>query len=313
MSAAALVALGVNRVLPAVSALTIAVVLGALARNAGALGPRLMPGLTLGTKRLLRAGVVVFGLQLAVSEILRLDPRLLVIIVLTVLATFFATLWLGPRLGVSWGTTLLVATGFSICGASAAVAMNAVSDSDEDELVTTVALVTLFGGIAIFVLPVLQQPLGLGAEAFGAWSGASVHEVAQVVATAAAAGPVALALATVVKLTRVVMLAPLIAGYSLAHRRVAGATSGTRPPIVPLFVLGFLAMVGLRSLDVLPATVVSGAGTLATLLFACALFGLGTALHVPTLRRTGGRAAVLGLAASLIAAGTSLAGIVLIW
>lgn len=81
---------------------------------------------------------------------------------------------------------------------------------------------------------------------------------------------------------------------------------------MPLFVVGFLAMAGLRSLDVLPASVISGAGTLATLLFAAALFGLGAALHLPTLRRTGGKAAVLGLAASLVAAGTSLAGILLI-
>ena len=312
MVAGSLLSLALNRVVPAISALTIAVVLGALARNVGVLGGALLPGLQLGTKRLLRAGVVIFGLQLAVSQILQLDPWLLLLIVVTVMCTFFGTLWLGPRLGVSWGTTLLIATGFSICGASAAVAMGAVSDSDEDELVTTIALVTLFGGVAIFLLPLLQQPLHLDAEAFGVWSGASVHEVAQVVATAAAAGPVALALATVVKLTRVVLLAPLIAGYSIAHRRTVGATSGARPPIVPLFVMGFVAMVLVRSLDVLPSAVISGAGTLATLLFAGALFGLGTALHLPTLRRTGGPAAVLGLAASLIAAGVSLVGILLI-
>ena len=312
MAVGACVALGLNRLIPTVSALTLAVILGALARNVGVLGPRLLPGLTLGTKRLLRAGVVVFGLQLAVAEIMQLDPRLLVVIVVTVVCTFFGALWLGPRLGVSWGTTLLIATGFSICGASAAVAMNAVSDSDEDELVTAIALVTLFGGIAIFLLPLLQGPIGLDAGAFGVWSGASVHEVAQVVATAAAAGPVALALATVVKLTRVVLLAPLIAGYSLVHRRSVGAATGSRPPIVPLFVLGFLAMAGLRSLDVLPPAVISGAGTLATLLFAGALFGLGTALHLPTLRRTGGTAALLGLAASVIAAGVSLVGILIV-
>src|SRR5699024_7810928 len=163
-----------NRFVPALSTLTIAVLLGALARNTRLLGPRTLPGAGLATKKLLRIGVVLLGLQLAAGQILRLDPGVLLIIVSTVGVTFVGTLLAGKALGTSRGTTLLVATGFSICGASAAAAMDAVSDSEEDELATSVALVTIFGGLAIFVLPVLQGPLGLDAQGFGAWSGASV-------------------------------------------------------------------------------------------------------------------------------------------
>ena len=304
--------MALSRVTPLLSALTLAVVLGAVLRNVGLVRDDWLPGVTLGTKRLLRAGVVLLGLQLAVSEVLDLDVRLILLVVATVAVTYFTTLWLGPRLGVSWGTTLLIATGFSICGASAAVAMNAVSDSDEEELVTAIALVTVFGGIAIFVLPLLQAPFGLSAEAFGAWTGASVHEVAQVVAAASPAGQAAIVTATVVKLTRVVMLAPLIAGYSLVHRRAEDGSSERRPPLVPLFVLGFIALVLVRSSDVVPEAVVSAAATVTTLLFACALFGLGAGVHLATLRRTGASAATLGLASSVIAAGTSLFGILLI-
>src|SRR5699024_12227504 len=153
-----------------------------------------------------------------------------------------------------------------------------------DELATAVALVTIFGGVAIFLLPVLQEPLGLDAEAFGVWSGASVHEVAQVVATASVAGPAALATATVVKLTRVVLLAPLIAGYSV-FRRFSGAESGTdvtgnRPTLVQLFVLGFIAMVSVSSTGILTQSLLDGAATLSTLLLAGALFGLGTSVHL---------------------------------
>lgn len=306
------VSYGVNQFVPALSALTIAVVAGALARNSGMLDTRTLPGTNLATKKLLRAGVVLLGLQLAAGQILHLDPGVLLVVVVTVVVTFAGTVALGRLFGTSTGTTLLVATGFSICGASAAAAMDAVSDSDEDELARAIALVTIFGGITIFLLPLAQHPLGLDAAAFGVWSGASVHEVAQVVATASAAGPAALAVATVVKLTRVVLLAPLIAGYSLLHRRAAGHTStGTRPPLLPLFVAGFIAMVGLRSTGILPTPVLHGAELVSTLLLAGALFGLGTSVHLPSLLRTGGRSLALGTTSTLLAGGVSLASIAL--
>lgn len=314
----AVVAVGVaasyllNQVVPAVSALTIAVLLGALARNLGLLGDRTLPGAKLATKKLLRLGVVLLGLQLALSQVLQLDPGVLLVVALTVAGTFAGTLWLGRRLGTRPGTTLLVATGFSICGASAAAAMDAVSDSDEEDLATGVALVTIFGSLAIFLLPLLQHPLGLSDTSFGIWSGASVHEVAQVVATASAAGPAALAVATVVKLTRVVLLAPLIAGYGIVRRRSGAVdSSGARPPLVPLFVLGFIAMVGVRSTGLLPAAVLGTAQTLTTLLLAGALFGLGTSVHLLSLVRTGGRAVVLGAGSTVLAAAVSLGGIAL--
>ena len=115
--------------------------------------------------------------------------------------------------------SLLVATGFSICGVSAIAAANGVIDADEDEVAFSVALVTLCGTLAIVTLPPLHGALGLDDEQFGAWVGASVHDVAQVVATSSTAGSVALATAIVVKLTRVMLLAPLIAGIALRHRQ----------------------------------------------------------------------------------------------
>lgn len=301
-----------NRLMAPVSTLTIAVVLGAVARNSKLLGKRTLPGASFVTKKLLRAGVVLLGLQLAAGQIMQLDSGVLLVVALTVLGTFAGTMLAGGLFGVSKGLTLLVATGFSICGASAAVAMNSVSDSDEEELTTAIALVTIFGSGAIALLPLLQHPLGLQAEAFGIWAGASVHEVAQVVATATAAGPAALAIATVVKLTRVVLLAPLITGYSMLRRYSHTAeTAGARPPLVPLFVLGFLAMVGVRSTGLLPAEALDVAEVLSTLLLAGALFGLGTSVHLPNLVRTGGRPLLLGATSTVLAAVLSLAGITL--
>lgn len=304
------VAFAVSTVVPAASALTVAVLLGVLVRNTGLVRPRAQLGTRFATRRLLRTGVVLLGLQLAVDEVLRLPRGVLGVIVATVGLTFVVTLAAGRLLRVRPGTTLLVATGFSICGASAAVAMNAVADSDEEDLATAVALVTLYGSAAIVVLPLAYGALGLGQEAAGVWAGASVHEVAQVVAAASPAGAAALATAVVVKLTRVVLLAPLVAGYGLVRRgRTRRTNGGKRPPLVPLFVVGFLAMIAVRSTGVVPAVVLATAQVATTLLLAGALFGLGTAVHLRTLVRTGGRAALLGLISTLVAAGTSLAAI----
>jgi len=309
VAAGVAVAFLVNHLVPVASALTVAVGLGVLTRNLGLVRARALPGTRFATRRLLRAGVVLLGLQLAVTEVLRLPRGVLLGVVLTVAVTFAATLVVGRLLRVRPGTTLLVATGFSICGASAAAAMDAVSDSDEEDLATAVALVTIFGGVALVALPLLCGPLGLDATAAGTWAGASVHEVAQVVAAASPAGAAALSVAVVVKLTRVVLLAPVVAGYSLLHRRRRASSDGRRPPVVPLFVVGFVAMVALRGTAVLPGSVLDGARVVTTLLLAGALFGLGTGVHVRSLVRTGGRAFTLGLVSTLVAAVTSLVAV----
>ncbi|KOG86582.1 membrane protein, partial [Streptomyces varsoviensis] len=109
-------------------------------------------------------------------------------------------------------------TGYSICGASAIGAVSEVTGSDEEDVATSVALVTLCGTLAIAVLPLLHHPLGLDGTQFGRWVGASVHDVGQVVATAQTAGPAALGEAVLVKLMRVALLAPLVAAVALAVR-----------------------------------------------------------------------------------------------
>jgi uncharacterized integral membrane protein (TIGR00698 family) len=173
--------------------------------------------------------------------------------------------------------------------------------------------VTMFGSLAIVVLPLLKGPLGLTDAEFGSWTGASVHDVAQTVATASVIGPAALAPAVIVKLTRVVLLAPIVAGMSLWRRRTTPVPAGARrPPIVPLFVLGFLAMIGLRSSGALPAGVLDVAQTVETLLLAAALFGLGSSVNLRTLFRTGGKAALLGLYSWILIAGMAYAGVRLV-
>jgi uncharacterized membrane protein YadS len=162
----------------------------------------------------------------------------------------------------------------------------------------------VYGGLAILAVPLAGPLLGFSDVSLGEWAGMSVHEVAQVVAAASPAGAAAVAVAAVVKLSRVVLLAPMVTAVSVAERRVA-RSEGRRPPLVPLFVLGFLAMVGVRTLDVLPAPVLAAAQLLTTPLLAGALFGLGCSVRLGALARTGSRALLLGLLSTTLVAGTA--------
>ncbi|MFE2186686.1 YeiH family protein [Streptomyces sp. NPDC059455] len=318
---------GVHRLLPAVPLLTAAVVLGIVAAHLpgarGLVRGVCRAGLSLAGKRLMRLGIVLLGLKLSLNDVLGLGWATVAMVLGVVAATFCGTWWLGRRMGLSGDQPLLIATGYSICGASAIGAVSEVSDSDERDVATSVALVTLCGTLAIAVLPLLQHPLGLGDEAFGRWVGASVHDVGQVVATAQTAGPSALGDAVLVKLVRVALLAPLVAVLATSVRARARAkqaegeqvegeeTERRRPPLVPLFVLGFLAMTALRSTDVLSTAVLDSAATAQELLLAAALFGLGSAVHLPSLTRTGARVAALGLCAWVVIAGASYGGVLL--
>jgi uncharacterized integral membrane protein (TIGR00698 family) len=296
------VAFGVNTLLAAVSALTVAVVLGVLFGQFLP-GPT-RAGLAWSTKKFLRLGVVLLGLQLGLSEVFNLGAGIVIAVVATVLVAFFGTVALGRTLGVSRGLGLMIATGFSICGASAIAAMDSVTETDREDVATGIALVTLYGSAAIALVPLIGSGLGLSSEHLGAWAGLSVHEVAQVVAAASPAGAAAVGIAVIVKLTRVVLLAPMVAGVSLIERRRRGTTAGTgkRPPIVPLFVLGFLAMMLLRSSGFVPARVLSVAQVSTTLLFAAALFGLGTGVRLGRLLRTGRRGLALGALSTVLVA-----------
>ncbi|SKC65982.1 YeiH family protein [Krasilnikoviella flava] len=352
---ATVVLLGASRLLApatggAVSPLVLALLVGAavgsvlgrvVPRGGGVarFAERVGPGTDWTARTVLRAGVVLLGLQLSVPDVLALGWRGIAVVVVTVACTFAAVLALGRMLRVPRATALLVATGFSICGAAAVSAMTSVLERDpragageparlRDDVAAALALVTVYGTVAIVALPPIAGALGLSDHQAGLWIGASVQEVAQVVAAAGTISAAALATATVTKLARVVLLAPLVAGAGavLARRAARAATPGgaapddvapstargRRAPLVPGFVLGFLAAVLVRSTGILPDVVTDTATQVTTVLFVAAMFALGTGVDVPRLARTARRPLVLGAAGAVVVSGVSLAAVLLL-
>jgi uncharacterized integral membrane protein (TIGR00698 family) len=225
------------------SPLMLAIMIGMLVRNTLGRPEAARAGLAFSLRGPLRLGIILLGLQVTLAEILGIGWSGLLILAFALLSTYLFTLWLGGRLGVAPGLATLIAAGTGVCGASAIVAANTVVRDGDESVAYALATVTLFGTIAMFSYPLIGAALHMPTEVYGLWSGASVHEVAQVVAAGFARGQAEGEFATVAKLARVLMLAPLVIGMGLwaARQTQGGSRTGSAP--IPWFVFGFLALV----------------------------------------------------------------------
>ena len=321
--AAAGAAYGINLLLPGISPLIITIVAGMFVTNVLRLPEITSPGVDFSAKKLLRAGIIFLGLQLSLTNIAGLGGTDAAGGCVHCRRRLLGTLLLGRLLRVPPNLSLLVACGFSICGAAAVAGAAGVTDPDdraEEDTITAVALVVIFGTSMILLVPLLVSLFGLDVVTAGKWAGGSTHEIAQVVAIGGVIGGGALAVAVVVKLARVLLLAPVIAVLSIRQRHLQRATDAPGqqtsrsklPPIVPPFILGFLAMVLLRSFIPLPKTVLDAGSALQTVLLAAAMFALGCGVRIRSLLKVGIRPFGLAALSTLLVAAIAFLGILLV-
>ena len=303
-----------------VSPLTVSLLIGAAVGNLGIIPSACEPGLKFASRYILRAGIVLLGFQLSFSEVAHLGSRGFLAVIAVVTVTFFGTQYIARLLGVSPGLGLLTATGYSICGVSAISAMTGAIDGDEEDATYAIALVTLFGSISIFVLPALGHLMNMGNIRFGMWAGSSVHDVAQVVASATAYSPKSLAPAVIVKLTRVVLLAPLVAVYGYRHSQNQKHeiphehphTGSQRVSLLPMFIVLFLVAVSIRTTGALSSDLLTTVKHIEKTFLALALVGLGAGVNIKMLRLLGSRPIILGVCSWALVLATSVITIRLI-
>lgn len=267
-------------------------------------------GINFSLKKILRLGIILLGLQLLATQVLQIGLTGVAIAAGGLGATFIFTKWLGARMGVEPKLAELIAAGTSICGASAVIATNTVTEGSDADVAYAVACVTVFGSIAMFVYPLLPALLHLSPREFGLWSGASIHEIAQVVGAAFQDGREAGETATIAKLTRVMMLAPLVIALGmLAARRAAQASdpAARKAPPMPWFVLGFVAMVILNSVVSIPPAPKALLVTATSFLLSMALAAMGLETDFRKLKAEGLKPLALAAAAALFIAGFTLA------
>lgn len=309
------------RLIPGVSVLSpmiLAILIGIAFHNLAGTPTRAKAGITFSLRRILRFAIILLGLQLTAAQVAEVGAAGVAIIVVTLVATFAFTKWFGGLIGVDARLSELIAAGTSICGASAVIATNTVTQGSDEDVAYAVASVTVFGSIAMFVYPLLPGLLHLTPHEYGLWSGASIHEIAQVVAAAYQDGEQAGYFGTIAKLSRVILLAPLVIALGvIASRRIGGAKSAgkdtEKAPPLPWFVFGFIALVVINSLIDIPAAAKEFIVPATAFLLSVALAAMGLETDIAKLKRKGLRPLLLGLAASLFISALSLILIKLVY
>jgi len=262
------------------------------------------PGVAFSLRRILRLGIILLGLQLTAQQVVAVGGAGLAVILITLICTFLVTTWVGSLLGVNARLAQLIAAGTSICGASAVIATNTVTDAPDEDVAYAVACVTVFGSVAMFGYPLLFEVLQLTPHIYGLWTGSSIHEIAQVVAAAYQGGTQAGDSGTIAKLTRVMMLAPVVLSLGLLARSRGGEARARVP--MPWFVLGFVALIVVNSLFAIPAAIKAPVGTMTVFGLSIALAAMGLETDIRRLRAKGLRPFLLGLIAFFFISGFSL-------
>ena len=266
------------------------------------------PGIGFTKQKLLRLGIVLYGLRLTFHDIGSVGLGGVLIDALMVVSTFCLALVIGKRvLKLDRNTVLLIGAGSSICGAAAVLATDPVIKGRPEQVTVAVSTVVIFGTLATFIYPLLYQLNGVwsllpgSVSAFGVYAGSTIHEVAQVIAVARAVDAGAVDTAVIAKMVRVMMLCPFLLSIAVyialadnagaAQDRPAGflrmPAGAVLVKAVPWFAFGFVAVVGLNSLVAVPAVIVRSAASADMFFLMMAMAALGLSTHISAFRLAG--------------------------
>lgn len=316
-----------------VSATIIAILIGLACRNLLSLPEAIRAGCRHAVKKVIPVAIVLTGAGMNMAHLASVGLVALAITVICIVVAIVGAYYIGRLIGLSWKTSLLLGTGTGICGNSAIVAVAPLIDADDDDLVLSIGAVNLFGLVAMLAWPVIGGMIHLSDEMFGVWSGTSIHAVPQVVAAGFAYSAEAGTLATLVKLVRVTMLAPLVFVLAVLYaKHHQGESSGDGrltvryARLVPWFVWGFVLLALCSTLGLLPtlrfelsgllsasgdsvivqaplAAVFTGIGKI---LLTVAMAAIGLEVNLRALAGVGGRAVRAGLLSTGLLGAASL-------
>ena len=285
-----------------IEALVLAILIGAAVRTLWAPGTRWKPGIDFSAKLLLEIAVVLLGASISAATILSVGWPLLLSILAVVAGAIMLSLGIGRMLGLPKRLAMLVACGNSICGNSAIAAVAPVIGADCDEVASSIAFTAVLGVAVVLALPLIGAVLHMTQVSYGTLAGLTVYAVPQVIAAAAPAGAKAVQIGTLVKLIRVLMLGPVCLVLSLITAKLRDETDEPAPHVtasdrprsgpalhqlVPWFIVGFLAMVVLRSANLLPEPALVPIASAATIFTVISMAALGLGVDIRTVSRAG--------------------------
>jgi len=308
------VAFQINQLQPAISPLALCVAFGFLIANFASWPAFATQGTALASKKLMRIGVALLGAQVSVVSLKAIGMKGVITVILVVSFTIFGILALSKLFKMSGEFGLLIGVGFGVCGATAVAAIKPQTRATEEETSYAIALISLCGTLSIFVLPFLGHLMGLSDQTFGAWAGAAVHDVGQVIATASVWSDDAVKSAVVIKLSRVCLLAPIVLILSIRHRRYLAAQGQTnegsaKVPLIPFFVIGFIIVAIIQNVFEIPEGLHDATVLISKVLLGAGLVALGSGVRWKSIRAIGPRPMLMGMVAWVIVAGVALAAV----
>ncbi|WP_299197067.1 putative sulfate exporter family transporter [uncultured Amphritea sp.] len=246
-------------------------------------------------QRLLRTGIILFGFSLSLEQIFAVGWQALLLDAITIFTIFTAGTWIGIKFfKLHRDVAILTSVGSAICGAAAVLATESVLKPKQQHVTVAVATVVLFGTLAMFSYPLIYQFADMSEQAFGIYIGSTVHEVAQAVAAGESISADTLQTAVVVKLIRVMMLAPFILLLSSRLSRADDqASSGAI--IIPWFVFGFIAATAVNSLVAIPEPLLNLIKLTSQFCLALAMAALGLQTRWVTIKQAGPKPLLLAL------------------
>jgi uncharacterized integral membrane protein (TIGR00698 family) len=298
-------------------ALVLAILLGVVIRTAWTPAKRFIPGIAFSAKLLLEVAVVMLGASVSVATVLALGPILLVGIASVVAIALGSSFIICRMLGLPLRMAILIACGNSICGNSAIAAVAPVIGADGDDIASSISFTAVLGVVVVLTLPLLVPVLQLSLTQYGVLAGLTVYAVPQVLAATLPIGALSNQVGTVIKLVRVLMLGPVVLGLSLLARDLradprldrANRRSPDLHELVPWFITGFLVVLIVRSLGLIPQSVLPTITHIAAILTTISMAALGLGVDVRVVAKSGMRV-TLAVTASLIILGLISYGLI---
>jgi uncharacterized integral membrane protein (TIGR00698 family) len=286
-------------------ALVLAILLGVAYHTIFGLHDRLRPGVHFSSKLLLEAAIVLLGASVSAAAIGKAGLPLVAAIAGVVFAAIAISYGIGRVIGLPHKLALLVACGNSICGNSAIVAAAPVIEAESEHVTASIAFTAALGILVVLFLPLFKLQLDMSERQYGILAGLTVYAVPQVLAATAPVGLLSTQVGTLVKLIRVLFLGPVILLLGLAGGKAAGASRPGLSRLVPWFIIGFLAMMALRSANLIPAAALPPIAAASTLLTLVSMAALGLMVDLRAVLASGGRVLTAGVISLAVLIGAS--------
>ena len=309
----AVVSMLISGILPfdIISASVIALFIGIAVNPFAVKYSGLKTGIGFVSKKILRTAIILFGLRLTISQVLEVGKYSLIVMAFTLLTAFGGGYLFGKLFKMDWKLSSLISTGTGICGGSAIAAVAPVIEAEDRDIAYAISVTFIFDVLMVVLFPIVGKLMGMSDLGFGLWTGTAVNDTSSVVAAGYAFSDIAGAYSVIVKLTRTLMVVPVVLIFSVINQRVTNVGTENKKKIsiakiFPFFIILFLGMVVINNTGIIPSDVSGKITDISKFLMVMALGAIGLKTNLREMMKSGLKPLLHGFIISMLVAVVSL-------